>query len=127
MVWLRDWKSMHSETLPKRLRSRTRKRVHLLRLAQQFIAKLAWGATKTSSEDFVRPSSLAVVDFAPWCTMWDKSKSLTKPDNGDGLMRALTEGLIVRTKRSYARPKRNGASYSGCMATSYHCLPCQLT
>lgn len=67
-----------------RLRSRTRKRVHLLRLAQQFIAKLAWGATKTSSEDFVRPSSLAVVDFAPWCTMWDKSKSLTKPDNGDG-------------------------------------------
>ena len=67
-----------------RLRSRTRRRVHLLRLAQQFIAKLACGATKTSREDLVRPSNLAVVDFAPWCTIWDKSRSLTKPDNGDG-------------------------------------------
>ena len=48
-----------------RLKSSTRNRLHLLRLAQQFIAKLACGATKTSREDFVRPSNLAVVDLAP--------------------------------------------------------------
>ena len=79
-----------------RLRSRTRNREHLLRLAQQFIAKLACGATKTSKEDLVRPSNLAVVDFAPWCTMWDKSSSLTRPDNGDGLLVVSIYAFLIR-------------------------------
>jgi hypothetical protein len=51
--------------LTHRLRSRMRSREHLLRLAQQLIAKLAWGATKTSRDTLVRPSNLAVVDLAP--------------------------------------------------------------
>lgn len=103
MVWFRLWKLIHSETLilklrvslraecimylglTDRLRSRTRSRVHLLRLAQQLIAKLAWGATKTSRDALVRPSNLAVVDLAPWCTMWDKSRDFTKLANAVGL------------------------------------------
>ena len=52
-VWFRLWKLMHSDT---RLRSRTRSFVHLLRLAQQLMAKDACGATKTCRDDLVRPS-----------------------------------------------------------------------
>jgi hypothetical protein len=115
--------------LTDRLRSRTRSREHLLRLAQQLIAKLAWGATKTSRDALVRPSNLAVVDLAPWCTMCDKSRDFTKLANAVGLrqvsrhrrlslrrftlMRASTEGHIVRKKSSYALPDRYGDSYNG--------------
>lgn len=115
--------------LTDKLRSRTRSREHLLRLAQQLIAKLAWGATKTSRDALVRPSNLAVVDLAPWCTMCDKSRDFTKLANAVGLrqvskhrqlpleqftlMRASTEGHIVRKKSSYALPDRYGDSYNG--------------
>jgi hypothetical protein len=107
MVWLRLWKLMHSET---RLRLSTRNFLHLLRLAQQLMAKLAWGAMKTRSDDFVRPSRRAVTDLLPWWTICDRSRTLTRPDSEVGLMWARTEGQSVRTKRSYARPVRKGDS-----------------
>jgi hypothetical protein len=65
--------------------------------------------------------------------MWDKSRDFTRLAKAMGLrwirhhhqsilklltlMRASTEGHIVRTKSSYALPDRYGDSYSGSTAT----------
>ena len=65
---------MASET---RDRSRTRRRVHLVREAQQVTPKEACGAAKRSREALVRFNRRAVVALLPWWTNTERSKTFT--------------------------------------------------
>ena len=56
----------------------------------------------------MRPSNLAVVDLAPWWTIWERSRSLTKPANGDGcpMLVSLPDHLLAPLVETGISPKK---------------------